>query len=355
MAALVGGWDGKKELASAKLLVFDDSKKGMHWEALPPLAAPVVNPAVCSDGAGRLVVAGGKRGSDCLRECWSWTAADGVWKPMPQLRLARAGARAVRLVDGRMLILGGSRGAADLASSEYFDAARGAWAGGPAMLSARRNFGAAVMPCGRVVVAGGFGGGGPPPPVAGVSPAGSLGFGTWLGAAGAHAGPDPAAEVCVSRTPLAQPRDRLSSAEVFDPASSRWSMLPRMSTERDGCALCVLSADSFGVFGGCGNGSYQRVCEVFRFSTGEWSALSPMSIGRAGCAGALGPSSVRMPLGVPIVLGGACDENPVAIQYLKSLECFEMVEEGDEGEGEWVSKPEMDTARQWAGLCEYSP
>ena len=29
MAALVGGWDGKRELASAKLLTFDGSAKGM--------------------------------------------------------------------------------------------------------------------------------------------------------------------------------------------------------------------------------------------------------------------------------------------------------------------------------------
>jgi hypothetical protein len=34
-----------------------------------------------------------------------------------------------------------------------------------------------------------------------------------------------------------------------------WSPLPRMSTLRDGCALCVLGEGEFGVFGGCGNGS----------------------------------------------------------------------------------------------------
>ena len=40
MAALVGGWDGKHELASAKLLVFDDSRKGMQWLQIPELPAP---------------------------------------------------------------------------------------------------------------------------------------------------------------------------------------------------------------------------------------------------------------------------------------------------------------------------
>jgi hypothetical protein len=26
-----------------------------------------------------------------------------------------------------------------------------------------------------------------------------------------------------------------------------------------------------------------------------------------------------------------------------------------EGGGEWQDKPEMDTARQWAGLCSFQP
>ena len=116
----------------------------------------------------------------------------------------------------------------------------------------------------QVVVAGGFGGGGPPPPSAPAAGApGELSFASWHGSdpsppSDAHAPPlstpdavaevcvfsplllkrrtagygwaglpgracrvsggwggvDPAAEVPVSRTPLAQPRDRLASAEV---------------------------------------------------------------------------------------------------------------------------------------------
>ena len=350
MAALVGGWTGKQELTTAKLLVFDDSKKGMHWEPLPSLPAPVVNPAVCADAARRLWVVGGQRAGQPLRDCFSWGTADDQWQVMPTLRVARAGARAVRLTNGCMLVMGGSRGGADLASTEMFDVAKNRWVGGPTMLSARRSFGAAVMPGGRVVVAGGFGWSQAEEGAALGQP-GALGTGAWLGSSG-HAGPDPAAEVQVSRTPLAQPRDRLRSAEYFDPSSGVWAMLPSMSTERDGCAVCVLSTDAFGVFGGCGSGSFQRVCELFSFATGSWSALPPMSIGRAGCCGVLGPPTARSPQGVALILGGACDENPVAVQYLKSMECFELGE-GDE-EGKWTSKPEMDTPRQWAGLCEYS-
>jgi hypothetical protein len=202
MAALVGGWDGKRELASAKLLIFDDSAKGMRWEPLPELPAPVVNPALSADAEGRLLVCGGKRGGEPLREVQAFAAATGRWEAFPQLRIARDGARAVLLHDGRVLVIGGSRGTTDLASCELFDAAAGRWVGAPSMCCARRSFGAAVMPDGRVVVAGGFGG-----------------AGSGQGAGGA--GGDPAMEVHVSRTPLAQPRDRLDSAEVFDPATNR--------------------------------------------------------------------------------------------------------------------------------------
>lgn len=56
--AIVGGWDGKQEMRSAKALVFDDSTKGMHWEDLPDLPAPVVNAAVVALSDGSVVVAG---------------------------------------------------------------------------------------------------------------------------------------------------------------------------------------------------------------------------------------------------------------------------------------------------------
>ena len=70
MAALVGGWDGKHELASAKLLVFDDSRKGMQWLQIPELPAPIVNPAVCADSHGRLVVAGAYASRQCVPRRW---------------------------------------------------------------------------------------------------------------------------------------------------------------------------------------------------------------------------------------------------------------------------------------------
>eukprot|EP01052_Picozoa_sp_SAG31_P045556 SAG31_NODE_8367_length_1464_cov_6.503297_1_plen_126_part_00 len=58
--ALVGGWDGKSELASAKLGLFDDSAKGMHWVDLPELPGglPLVNAAVVGMADGSLIVAG---------------------------------------------------------------------------------------------------------------------------------------------------------------------------------------------------------------------------------------------------------------------------------------------------------
>lgn len=75
-----------------------------------------------------------------------------------------------------------------------------------------------------------------------------------------------------------------------------------------------------------------------------------MSVGRAGCCGVLGPGNAAMPYGLPIVLGGACDENPAAIEFLKSVECLDL---GTGKHGEWKIKPEMSTARQWAGLCQF--
>ena len=214
MAALVGGWDGKTELSSVKLLIFDDSKKGMRWQPLEDMPAPVVNPAVCADSSGsRLLVAGGRRGAEPLREVLAWNASSG-WQTIDPLRTPRDGGRAVRQQNGQVLVLGGSRGSSDLASAEFYDEDRRRWMGAPGMLTARRNFGAAAMPDGRIVVAGGFGGGGPVSAKASDMTPSPHGFASWLGAAVCDSG-DPAAEVMVSRSSASNQRRRLASAEVL--------------------------------------------------------------------------------------------------------------------------------------------
>ena len=43
-----------------------------------------------------------------------------------------------------------------------------------------------------------------------------------------------------------------------------------------------------------------------------------------------------------VVLGGACDESPVAITFLKGVEGYDLVDK------EWVGAPQMAQPRQWA-------
>ena len=72
----------------------------------------------------------------------------------------------------------------------------------------------------------------------------------------------------------------LKTAEVFDPATGKWSAIQSMGTQRRGLGVAALGGKLYAV-GGYDGSSYLKTAEVFELQTGKWTALPPMGTKRA--------------------------------------------------------------------------
>jgi hypothetical protein len=155
--------------------------------------------------------------------------------------------------DSRAILAGGSYGSKDRKTTELFDPRTGRWTPGPSMQRARANFQAATLQDGRVLVVGGEAG-------------------------------------------------RPVSAEIYDPATRRWTMTGRPRDVAAGTSQLVVLGDGR-VFVCCGYtesvDSPTATAELFDPVTGRWSATVNMPQPRSG-AGAILLRDGRV-----LVVGGA--------------------------------------------------
>ena len=199
--------------------------------------------------------------------------------PLPA-SLVRVGQTATLLSDGRVLIVAGFDGTAMLASAEIYDpktgtfTATGSLAPGASTepFSARSGHTAALLSDGRVLVAGG-------------SPDG----GTITALAG---------------------------AQIFDPATGKFTATGSMSTARFHFTATLLSDGRVLVVGGCGFGSASNApasAEIYDPRTGTFSPTGSMSTARCGAAATL------LSDGSVLIAGGTPDNTT----FLASAELFD--------------------------------
>src|SRR5438093_3286731 len=159
--------------------------------------------------------------------------------PTGNMHVARAGHQATLLRDGRVLVTGGyDNSGSAIARAEIFSAATGMWSLAAGNIVARMDHAATRLQDGRVLVVGG---------------AASLS----------------------SCTPN-------ETAEIYDPATDRWSLpgdLPM--TIGSGTMAVVLSDGRILVSGGRGCGGFFSNAALFSPSTNTWSATAPMGVPRA--------------------------------------------------------------------------
>jgi len=208
-----GGWG--MEMASSKLL--DDAET---WDGTSQVWVPAGRmPAGTRSGHtmttlenGReVLIAGGGRPDRVIREVDLLDAASGSWSAAAPLTVPRTRHKALLLNDGRVLVVGGGTYPPTVnnvhASAELFDPATGVWTPAASMTDPRFDFDMVLLPDGRVLVAGG------------------------------------------SNNMTDGEYGALSSAEVYDPATDKWTSLPPMHDRRRWPTLTVLS-DGVYVAGG---------------------------------------------------------------------------------------------------------
>jgi hypothetical protein len=269
------------------------------------MSTPRSSAAAAPLPGGRVLVAGG--GSDpSSAEIFNRATNTFSSTGIGSMSTPRYGAAAAPLPDGRVLVVGGCCVSQQyLSSAEVFDPATNTFssAGIGSMSNRRVDAAAAPLPDGRVLVVGGCCSSGPASPY-------------------------------------------LSSAEVFDPATNSFSSagIGSMSVPRIGAAAAPLPDGRVLVVGGFQNSTTPYTlssAEVFNPATRRFSSagIGSMSVPRYGAVAA------PLPDGRVLVAGGIADYSALYSCYLSSAEIFDAATNtfSSEGIGS-MSRPRVDAA-----------
>ncbi len=265
---LVAGGNSRAEqdpaLASAELY---DPATGT-WTATGQMTQPRTGHTATLLSDGRVLLAGGdspdylaRPGDFSPHYLLSAELYDPVartWTATADMIQARIGHTATLLPDGRVLVAGGST-ADRLESAELYDPATGTWTGTADMTEPYFGHTATLLPDGRVLIAGGDAPSGP----------GARGWahaelynpvtGTWMATGSmvtprlAHAAtllPDGRVLVSGGRADGGPQSALVREAELYDPATGRWTATRGMREARSGHSATLLADGRVLVSGG---------------------------------------------------------------------------------------------------------
>jgi hypothetical protein len=169
-----------------------------------------------------------------------WT---GPWAPAGSMAAKRDGTTATTLLDGRVLMVGGYDGVNTIGFAELYDPGTATFTTTGSLVTDRTNHVATLLSDGRVLIAGGI----------------RIANGVFTA--------------------------RLSSAEIFDPATGNFTPAASMGTDRQSPSAALLANGKVLVTGGFGNtgfgySAWLPSAELFDPATGSFAATGSMSTGR---------------------------------------------------------------------------
>lgn len=223
---------------------------------------------------GTVLVAGGIAGSSdaSLASAELYDPITGRWTATRDMTTARYGHTATLLPDGRVLIAGGASAtsaARNLASAELYDPITGTWTATDDMNLERIRHTATLLPDGRVLVVGG-------------------------------------AESKDGLIVAPFNYNRLASAELYDPATKRWTGTSDMTQARDSFTATLLPDGRVLVAGG-DDGDRLASAELYDPATGRWTATGDMPEPYGGSH-----TATLLPNGTVLVAGGDAPSGPGA-------------------------------------------
>lgn len=241
---------------------------------------------------GQVLIAGGSDGSGLdLASAELYDPARSTFRATGNLTGPRCSAVAIRLNNGKVLLIGGDGAREDerVATAELYDPATGRFTATGSMHLPRATHVAVLLKDGRVLVAG-----------------------------GSSAGRYPAAHI-------------EATAEIYDPATGKFSVTGSMAGPRYKAAAALLPDGRVLVVGGSDNrdwrGQYASA-EIYNPASGKFAPASDMNFKRF----KLNHSAVALPNGRILIAGGA--EHPEI--YDPATNRFQPVT-GSVGEGRYFS------------------
>ena len=299
---------------------------------------------------GRSLLAGGQpdftgdtAGPGPLASALTYNSNTNTWVKAPNMSVARAYATATALADGRVLVVGGY-GAQVLASSQFFNPSSSTWTTGPSLAHARFGHTAVALRGGRVLVVGGADALYPERLVSSAElfdpPTGR-----WT-SAGDIAG----ARSHFTLTALADGRALLTgglaadgstalrSTLLYDPTKNSWSAGPDLISSRAAHAAAILTDGRLLVTGGADQLGRLASSELYDSAANSWSSTGALQTQRS--------NHVAIPLanGRILVIAGRGSGDPLASAelYDPSAKGFPAPARTPAGPGRWqlaASKP----------------
>lgn len=275
---------------------------------------------------GKVLVAGG-RPTTAYVGSMLYDPVAGTWTPTNEMTTPRFAHTATLLRNGKVLVVGGDSSANSYpVSAEVYDPTTGTWSTTGSLTQGRRNHAAVLLPSGKVLVVGG-----------------TIGFssGTHIPTASAELY-DPATGKWSTAFSMAEARGNPSATllgngkvlllggsartELYDPIAGTVTLTGYLHVARESCSAALLEDGRVLVSGGSTASGALKTAEVYE--TGLWTPIPAMGTAR------LGHELVPLPNGKVLAIGG--------LGYETSVELF------DPALGTWSATQPLAIGRTYA-------